>query len=111
HDLGRNPAYHDLDPLAQGRLRRSAALTSPAHRDAQSSVLVVDQGNVPAVSGNAAIDFAVEKLLDGGAHLDIRTSPCCRALGKVENRRHTGKQLRTNLGADIGLQCEPLHVG
>jgi len=33
HDLRRDPAHHDLEPLSQGHLRSRAALASAAHGD------------------------------------------------------------------------------
>ena len=75
HDLGCDPAHHDLYALAQGHLRGGASLAASAHGDAQFSVLVVDEGNLAAVPGDAAVDFTVEQLLDGRANLGVGAPP------------------------------------
>src|SRR5207253_8233068 len=69
HDFRCDPAHHELEPVLQGHLRRSAPLTSAAHCDEELAVANIDDRDLSTVASDGTIDFPVEQALNDHTNL------------------------------------------
>ena len=107
HDFRGDPFHHDFESLSQGHLRGRASLAAAAHGDEKLPLADVHDRNLPAVVSDGTIDFPVQEFLNGRVKLGVGPFLRTGVNSHLQDRRHSGEQLRPDGRPDGRFQSGP----